>query len=127
MVATSWVRFDDFGGDLGKTSFNKNLGKEQISGGEFGAKTALPAWIEFMQESALNQPVRVQEKPINIATARIDLETGLLTNKTDYTTRFEYFKNGTVPTEYAPANSFTIKQSSKENQQIISTDEDELF
>lgn len=127
IVATSWVGFDDFGRDLGKTSINKNLGKEQITGAEFGAKTALPAWIEFMQESALNQPVKVQKKPIAIATARIDLETGLLTNKTDYTTRFEFFKNGTVPTEYVPASSLTIEHSSKENRQIISNDEDELF
>jgi len=32
---------------------------------------------------------------------RIDLETGKLTRKTDHTTAFEYFVEGTEPKEYA--------------------------
>ena len=126
-VATSWVGFDDFARDLGKTRFNQNLGKEQITGGEFGAKTALPAWIEFMQQTALSQPVVIAEKPINISTARIDLASGLLTNRTDYTTRFEYFKNDTVPTEYVDPTSFIEEQNGTEDAQDYNNDEDELF
>ena len=126
-VATSWVGFDDFSRDLGKTSFNQNLGKEQVTGGEFGAKTALPAWIEFMQEIALSQPVVIPEKPMNIATARIDLASGLLTNKTDHTTRFEYFKSDSVPTEYVAPTPFIEEQSGKEDLQNKHSDEVELF
>ena len=126
-VATSWVGFDNFNRDLGKANFNQNLGKEQITGGEFGARTALPAWAEFMKEIALSQPVVILEKPMNISTARIDLATGLLTNKTDYTTRFEYFKNGSVPTEYVDSTSFTQEQDGKQDPQYKSSDEDELF
>jgi len=125
-VATSWVGFDDFGRNLGKVSFNKNLGKEQIKGGEFGARTALPAWISFMSEIALSQPVVIPKKPINISTARIDRATGLLTNKTDYTTRFEYFKNGSVPKEYI-APTYAGKQKGNKNPQDTNTDQDELF
>jgi penicillin-binding protein 1A len=127
-VATSWVGFDDFDRDLGKTSFNKNLEKEQIYGGEFGAKTAQPAWIEFMQQIASSQPVVTTERPMNISTARIDLATGLLTNKTDHTTRFEYFKNGSVPTEFASPSTFNEGQSSQgEPQNLNLDDENELF
>ena len=126
-VATSWVGFDNFNRNLGKTSTNPNLEKDQITGGEFGAKTAQPAWIEFMKDAALSQPIVVKEKPKNISTARIDLASGLLTTKMDYTTRFEYFKNGTVPTQYVDSNSFIEEPSSNEDSQNSNTHEDELF
>jgi penicillin-binding protein 1A len=117
------VGFDDFARDLGKTSYNNNLGKEQTFGGEFGAKTAQPAWIEFMREVALSAPVDVTPKPLNISTARIDLASGLLTKKTDYTTRFEYFNNGSVPTEYVQSETFSEDINNKENQQDQHNDE----
>jgi len=101
VVATSWVGFDNFNRDLGKASLNKNLGKEQVSGGEFGAKTALPAWISFMEKTALSQPVVRKHRPNSISTARIDRETGLLSHQTNYSTLFEYFRAGSMPTEYA--------------------------
>jgi len=100
VVATSWVGFDNFDRDLGKASVNSNLDKTQVSGGEFGARTALPAWIDFMQQTALSQPVLKKVRPSAISTARIDSNTGLLTNKTDYSSLFEYFNAGTIPTEY---------------------------
>jgi penicillin-binding protein 1A len=105
-VATSWVGFDDFSRDLGRTSLNSNLGKHQQTGGEFGAQTAQPAWIKFMQTIALTEPVNNNPPPAGISSARIDLATGLLTKKTDYTTRFEYFKTGTTPTEYSPYDDY---------------------
>lgn len=99
-VATSWLGFDNFDRKLGKTSLNANISKKQVTGSEFGAKTALPAWISFMQKVAHLQDTLQPQKPINITTARIDRQSGLLSTKTDYTTRFEFFKAGTVPTEY---------------------------
>ncbi len=48
IVATSWVGFDNHSRELGKSAWNNNLGKKQISGGEAGAKTAQPAWVSFM-------------------------------------------------------------------------------
>lgn len=132
VVATSWVGFDNFNRNLGKASFNKNLGKKQISGGEFGARTALPAWTKFMQDVALAQPVTIPERPLNVSTARIDRATGLLTYQTDYTTRFEYFKNGTVPNEYAQSSN-TVEDGiyGQESNETVSdnypTSEDDLF
>tara|TARA_R110001583_G_scaffold7720_9_gene37945 strand:+ start:31745 stop:34300 length:2556 start_codon:yes stop_codon:yes gene_type:complete len=100
VVATSWVGFDNFNRELGRASVNQNLGKEQISGGEFGARTALPAWIEFMEQTALLTPAVKKMRPKSVSTARIDRATGLLTRKTDHSTLFEYFRSGSIPTEY---------------------------
>lgn len=101
IVATSWVGFDDFNRDLGHSSYNNNLGKNQVYGGEFGGKTAQPAWISLMREALDGVPERQIPTPEGIVTVRIDDKTGLLSNKTDYTSRFEYFIDGTQPTQYA--------------------------
>jgi penicillin-binding protein 1A len=114
-VATSWVGFDDFNRKLGRVSENKNLDKNQITGGEFGSRTALPAWIGFMQETALSQPVVIPDTPLNISKARIDRETGLLTYETDHSTLFEFFVGDSIPREYA-----TEKQVQK--QEVILDD-----
>jgi len=100
VVATSWVGFDNFNRHLGKASINENLDKDQVSGGEFGARTALPAWNDFMQQTALSQPILRKVTPTSISTARIDRVTGLLTRQTDHSSLFEYFEAGTMPTEY---------------------------
>lgn len=130
VVATSWVGFDNFNRNLGKASINRNLGKNQVSGGEFGARTALPAWTDFMQQIVLSQPVVKRERPSSISTARIDRATGLLTQQTDQTSRFEYFKAGTIPTEYVepPENyEFNDLNNSEENHSDSNTNDDELF
>jgi penicillin-binding protein 1A len=100
LVTTSWIGFDDHQRNLGKTTYNNNLTKNQIVGTEFGAKSAQPAWITFM-ESAL--PLFAEESlepPEGIVSVRIDKITGKLTTKTDRSSEFEYFINGTEPTEY---------------------------
>lgn len=130
VVATSWVGFDNFNRDLGRASVNQNLGKEQVSGGEFGARTALPAWIEFMEQTALSKPVAKKMRPKSIASARIDTTTGLLTRKTDHTTLFEYFKSGTVPTEYAePTNRYqdNIFNGGSNKSNTTNNQDNELF
>ena len=48
IVASCWVGFDDF----------STLGR-----GEFGAKAALPIWINYMRAALKNQPQRVVEPP----------------------------------------------------------------
>jgi len=100
LSATSWIGFDDHRRELGRVARNINLDKHQISGGEAGAKTAQPAWIEFMQQALKGVPQRPNVLPEDILQVRIDRESGLLTHKSDYTSRFEYFIKGTEPTEY---------------------------
>ncbi len=101
LVSTVWVGFDDHSRELGRTSYNNNEGKGQIYGAESGAKTAGPAWNEYMRQALKGVPEKPDTPPEGIISVRIDTETGKLTHKTDYTSRFEYFIKGTEPTEYA--------------------------
>ncbi|KIE19570.1 penicillin-sensitive transpeptidase [Vibrio sinaloensis] len=100
MVAVAWVGFDDHNRKLGRTTPNSNLGKSQTSGAEAGAKTAQPAWVDFMHDALEGVPQVDKSIPPNIVRVRIDRDTGLLTNKFDGSAMFEYFLEGTEPTEY---------------------------
>ncbi|RQW61654.1 penicillin-binding protein 1A [Vibrio viridaestus] len=106
VVATAWVGFDNHNRELGRSSRNANMGNDMASGGESGGKTAQPAWIEFMQQILADVPEQEEAVPDNIIRVRIDRATGLLTNKTDGTSMFEYFEAGTEPREYVQ-NSIT--------------------
>lgn len=100
IVATVWVGFDNHNRKLGRTTTNTNLGKRQVSGSEFGGSTAQPAWIEFMGTALAGVPAQRKKIPENIVRVRIDRDTGLLTNKSDSSSIFEYFVKGTEPTDY---------------------------
>lgn len=100
MVAIAWVGFDDHSRALGRTTVNSNLGQGQVSGAESGAKTAEPAWIDFMQVALEGKPEQGKNIPDDIVRVRIDRNSGLLTHKVDSTSMFEYFEKGTEPTEY---------------------------
>ena len=106
-VATSWVGFDNFSRELGRATYNNNLGRNQVAGGEFGARTALPAWNYFMSETMANQPTFKPSRPQSISSVRIDAATGLLSTARDETTLFEFFRAGTIPTEYVPEPMFS--------------------
>lgn len=100
IVATAWIGFDDNSRILGRTTMNQNIGHEMVSGAEAGAKTAQPAWIDFMKVALKDKPEQEEPIPPQIIQVRIDRSTGLLTNKTDGTSMFEYFIDGTQPQEY---------------------------
>jgi penicillin-binding protein 1A len=63
LVASCWVGFDDF----------SSLGK-----GEFGAKAALPIWIDFMRTALKDMPEQPFDMPPGITRVRIDPSSGLL-------------------------------------------------
>ncbi|WP_441344264.1 penicillin-binding protein 1A [Psychromonas sp. B3M02] len=123
MVATSWVGFDDYNRDLGRAAYNNNLGKNQTAGGEFGGKTALPAWNMFMSKVMKNKPEYQPERPASITTVRIDAATGLLSTATDESTMFEFFREDNVPTDYVPEPIY----SGSSNQSGGTIYDDELF
>ncbi|MEL7290601.1 MAG: PBP1A family penicillin-binding protein [Pseudomonadota bacterium] len=100
MVAVAWVGFDDHNRKLGRTKPNSNLDNNQISGAEAGAKTAQPAWVDFMRIALEGVPEKDKAIPEQIVRVRIDRDSGLLTNKFDSSSMFEYFLEGTEPTEY---------------------------
>lgn len=126
LVATSWVGFDDHRRKLGSTRYNNNLGKNQITGTEFGAKTALPAWIKFMKIALANTPKQAFTVPDNIVSVRIDRDSGLLSHQTDSSSRFEYFAAGTEPKRYAELAPVITDPFTDETENSAVVD-DELF
>ena len=121
LVTTSWIGFDDASRNLGKTVYNNNLSKNQIIGTASGAKSAQPAWVDFMKIALTDLPFEPFEPPAEIVSVRIDKATGKLSAKGKL---FEYFQLGTVPTEYVSQdNSIGIFQ----NDSDVKSEEDELF
>jgi len=105
LVTSVWIGFDDPSRDLGRTAYNNNLPKNQITGSEAGANSAQPAWNLFMKQALPHFPLEPFMQPNDIVSARIDKTTGKLTYKTDNSSVFEYFKKGTIPTELIPENN----------------------
>ncbi|MGF1910199.1 PBP1A family penicillin-binding protein [Vibrio kasasachensis] len=119
VVAIAWVGFDDHSRKLGRTTRNSNLGKDQITGAEAGAKTAEPAWVDFMHTALSLNAEQEKHIPQGIVRIRIDRDSGLLTDKFDGSSMFEYFREGHEPTEYV---------SDELTDTIYTTDEsEELF
>jgi len=122
LITTSWIGFDDPRHMLGQSVYNNNLGKNQITGTEFGAKSAQPAWIDFMKVALADVENEPFQPPVDIVSVRIDKATGKLTTKTDKTSQFEFFRLGNVPTDYViEDNSGDILSGSEPEE------EDELF
>lgn len=120
LITTSWIGFDDPRHMLGQSVYNNNLGKNQTTGTEFGAKSAQPAWIDFMRIALADIEAEDFQPPVDIVSVRIDKATGKLTTKTDTTSQFEYFRLGNVPTEYvAEDNSSEILSGSKEKEEEL--------
>ncbi|KNC66722.1 penicillin-binding protein 1A [Pseudoalteromonas ardens] len=100
VLTTVWVGFDDPGKSLGRAAYNANLGKQQVVGAEAGATSALPGWVQFMRAALKDEPLAPIDPPPGLVSVRIDLKTGLLSERNDHTSRFEYFERGTTPTKY---------------------------
>jgi penicillin-binding protein 1A len=77
VVTTAWVGMDDF----------SSLGR-----GEFGARAALPAWIEAMRAATNGVPEAPIAVPEGIARARVDAMTGWLAGPDSANTMVEYLK-----------------------------------
>ncbi len=101
LAVTVWVGFDDANRSLGRAQWHANMGQQQSAGTESGARTALPGWLEFMRSALNGVPEQQAAVPVGLASVRIDLQSGLLSRRTDHTSAFEYFKPGTEPTQYA--------------------------
>ena len=81
LVASCWVGFDDFG----------SLGR-----GEFGAKAALPIWIDFMRTALKDVPEQPFDMPPGISKVRIDPATGALASAADSGAILEVLKSEDV-------------------------------
>ncbi|MCE0801555.1 MULTISPECIES: peptidoglycan glycosyltransferase/peptidoglycan DD-transpeptidase MrcA [unclassified Buttiauxella] len=98
VVTSVWIGFDDHRRDLGRTSASGAI-KDQISGYEGGAKSAQPAWDEFMKAALEGVPEEPLTPPPGIVTVNIDRSTGQLANGGN--SRPEFFIEGTQPTQQA--------------------------
>ncbi len=81
LVASVWVGFDDFG----------SLGR-----GEFGAKAALPIWIDFMRVALKDVPEQPFDMPPGISKVRIDPSSGALASASDPGAILEVLKSEDV-------------------------------
>lgn len=98
IVTSVWVGFDDHRRNLGSgTAWPGD--PNQISGGEAGAKTAQPAWNDYMKVALENVPEQTLEPPAGIISVKVDKYTGRLAN--GGSSRSEYFIKGTEPTSYS--------------------------
>ncbi|MEH0834345.1 peptidoglycan glycosyltransferase/peptidoglycan DD-transpeptidase MrcA [Pectobacterium cacticida] len=98
LVTTVWIGFDDHRRNLGATSASGVI-KDQISGYEGGAKSAQPAWDDFMKVALEGVPEQPLTPPPGIVSVVIDRSTGKLSNGGP-NSRTEYFIEGTQPQEY---------------------------
>lgn len=101
LVITSWVGFDDAESMLGSAAWNPNLGDDQIAGSESGANTAMPAWRSLAEVALENVGEKFPPPPLGVVSVRIDRQSGLLTQASDSSSLFEYFVQGSEPTQYA--------------------------
>ncbi|BDY03240.1 penicillin-binding protein 1A [Ferrimonas sp. YFM] len=119
IVATAWVGFDDHSRELGRTAWDNYGPRGQITGAESGAKTAGPAWNQFMYHYLEGVPGESRTPPEGVVTARIDLDSGKLSRRNDHSSMFEFFIAGTEPTEYA--------ESQQSEQPVFEQETEELF
>ncbi|MCW1975243.1 UNVERIFIED_ORG: penicillin-binding protein 1A [Pantoea agglomerans] len=117
VVTSVWIGFDDARRDLGRSTLSGAI-HDQISGYEGGAKSAQPAWDDFMKVALEGVPVQPLTPPEGIVTVTIDRSTGKLANGGG-NTRQEYFINGTQPTEYSVHDAGTTIMDNGESHELF--------
>lgn len=84
IVTIAWAGFDQ----------NKPMGRD-----EYGSTVALPIWIEYMRAALAGKPERPFRQPEGVVSLRVDPNTGLLAPPEQSDAVFEYFVEGTAPTQ----------------------------
>ncbi|MDI6635721.1 peptidoglycan glycosyltransferase/peptidoglycan DD-transpeptidase MrcA [Pantoea dispersa] len=116
VVTSVWIGFDDSRA-LGRTTVSGAI-PDQISGYEGGAKSAQPAWDDYMKVALDGVPVQPLTPPDGVVTVTIDRSTGKLANGGG-NTRQEYFINGTQPTEYSVHDVGTTFMDNGESHELF--------
>lgn len=96
IVATGWTGLDN----------SKSLGH-----GEYGAKTTLPMWIDFMRYALKNTPEQPLVQPKKITKHLIDTKTGLLATRRTSSATWEYFREKFAPVQYSSEVSGNINDT----------------
>ena len=116
VVTSVWIGFDDSRA-LGRTTVSGAI-PDLISGYEGGAKSAQPAWDDYMKVALDGVPVQPLTPPDGVVTVTIDRSTGKLANGGG-NTRQEYFINGTQPTEYSVHDVGTTIMDNGESHELF--------
>jgi penicillin-binding protein 1A len=95
LVASVWVGRDD----------NQPLGE-----GEEGARTAVPIWVDYMQEALRGVPEKPRSIPPGIVEVKVNANTGG-TDNADLAPLFEYFREDMLPTAEGYAGGETVGPS----------------
>ena len=100
---------DDFAGKTGTTNdaestwftgFNKNIlttvwfGYDQpstLGNNEFGSTTALPIWLDYMEQIINSVDYGIQKRPPGLVAKKINLDDGQFAESDDERTMFEFF------------------------------------
>lgn len=114
---TVWIGFDNPRFDLGRAT-NGGVISDQISGYEGGAKTAQPAWDDFMKIALEGIEPQTLTPPEGVVSITIDRATGKLANGGG-NTRQEYFIEGTQPGEYSVQEAGTTLIDNGESQELF--------
>lgn len=117
VVTSVWIGFDDARRDLGRSTLSGAI-PNQISGYEGGAKSAQPAWDDYMKSALDGVPEQPLTPPDGVVTVTIDRSTGKLANGGG-NTRQEYFINGTQPTEYSVHDVGTTIMDNGESHELF--------
>lgn len=117
VVTSVWIGFDDARRDLGRSTLSGAI-PDQISGYEGGAKSAQPAWDDYMKSALDGVPVQPLTPPEGVVTVTIDRSSGKLAGGGG-STRQEYFIDGTQPTEHATHDVGTTIMDNGESHELF--------
>ncbi|MFO0752670.1 MAG: PBP1A family penicillin-binding protein [Thermodesulfovibrionales bacterium] len=96
LVGCVWVGYDDMRRSLGR--------------GEVGGRAAAPIWGRFMRDALAGEPLEPFPLPEGIIQVPIDPLNGLL-SADESSAVYEYFREGTQPTEYSPSGGRAVKET----------------
>ncbi|HKK56975.1 MAG TPA: peptidase, partial [Marinobacter sp.] len=71
---------------------------------EFGASTALPIWLDYMEVALKDQPSSLMPRPNGIVNVRIDPDTGKRARPGQAGAMFEIFREEEAPPPLDPDN-----------------------
>lgn len=108
-VTTVWIGFDDHRRDLGRSA---------TGGAEGGAKSAQPAWDDFMKVALDGIPEQPMSPPPGIVTVSIDKSSGKLSDGGG-NSRNEFFIDGTQPKDRAVHEVGTTLMDNGESHELF--------
>jgi len=111
LVTAAWVGFDQ----------ERSLGRY-----EQGAATALPMWIDFMDEALGGLPLHAMEPPPGIVDVRINPETGLVA-ATNAGSVFEKFRLEHIPEQEQDTTAWNPEIFLGTDEPVLSEEQEPLF